>query len=115
MIIAIAVLLTILILVVLALPFVHKGRERFPFSVDVRSGRQDLYQELRLLDEERLLGHISETNYQKQSDEVKLRAAELVKQEQIEAQAMEAARAAKSKGRAGGRPAATSQRQDRVP
>lgn len=106
MIFLIAIVLTAVCAVVLALPFLQKGRERFPSGTDVRTDRQRLYGDLRLLDEERLLGHISEADYQKQAEDIRLRAAELVRQEEIEAQAVEAARAAaKGKGRASGRAA----------
>lgn len=109
MIFLIAIVLTAVCVVVLALPFLQKGRERFPSGTDVRTDRQRLYGDLRLLDEERLLGHISEADYQKQSEDIRLRAAELVRQEEIEAQAVEAASrgvgTAKGKGRASGRAA----------
>lgn len=103
MIILIVIVLTAVCLMVLALPFLQKGRERSPSGASARLDRQRLYGDLRLLDEERLLGHISDSDYQRQAEEIRLRAAELVRQEETEARAVEAARAAaKGKGRRGG-------------
>ncbi|MBI2917399.1 MAG: hypothetical protein HYY01_05320 [Chloroflexi bacterium] len=110
MVILLVIILTAFCLVVLALPFLQKGRERVPSGSNLRLDRQRLYGDLRLLDEERLLGHISEADYQKQAEDMRLRAAELVRQEQAEAQAADAARAAaraaRGKGRPSGRPQA---------
>lgn len=73
--------LTVLCVVVLALPFLRRGRGALPAPADWGAARQPLYRELRLLEQERELGHLSGADYEQRAEEIRLQAAALVRAE----------------------------------
>lgn len=105
MVIVIGFILTAICLVVLAWPFFRKGPAIAAARPDWRTARQGLYGQLRLLEQERELGHLSEADFQKQAEEIRLQAAELVRLEELEARAAEAARPPRAQARRPGRQA----------
>ena len=81
----IGILLGLFSLVILALPFLRKERVRgldTPNSGDLREKRISIYQEIRTLENDLNLGQVSPEDYEKRLQDYRLRAAELLMEEE---------------------------------